>query len=110
MQNEYHFLTKWQVEGTIQEVWDILNDAEALPRWWPAVYQDVKIVEVGDTQGIGRVISLHSKGWLPYTLQWKARFTASDEPTTFTLEAFGDFTGQGIWTLKQVGNKVDMTY
>jgi hypothetical protein len=31
--NEYHFITHWQVEGTAQEVYDVINDVTSLTRW-----------------------------------------------------------------------------
>ena len=45
--NEYHFITHWRVEGTINEVADILKAADELPRWWPSVYLNVKVLEPG---------------------------------------------------------------
>src|ERR1044071_4061693 len=108
--NDYHFITHWRVEGTINEVADILKDAESLPRWWPSVYLDVKVLEPGDSRGIGKVVSLYTKGWLPYTLRWEFRVTESNYPHGFSLEAWGDFDGRGIWTLEQDGEVVNVTY
>jgi hypothetical protein len=108
--NDYHFITHWRVEGSINEVADILKDAEELPRWWPSVYLDVKVLEQGDDDGIGKVVSLYTKGWLPYTLQWQFRVTESHYPYGFSLEAWGDFNGRGIWTLEQDGGAVKVTY
>ena len=42
MDNSYHFVTRWQVEGTCGEVADILGDPIGLARWWPSVYLDVQ--------------------------------------------------------------------
>ena len=109
--NEYHFITKWRVEGTdTEEVSDILNDALDLARWWPSVYLEVEELEAGDEKGVGRVIGLYTKGWLPYTLRWKFRVTDVRSPHGFTLQAFGDFEGTGVWTFKQDGEAVDITY
>lgn len=108
--NEYHFITHWRVPGTVKEVADVLADAEDLPRWWPAVYLDVTETKPGDEDGIGKEVSLYTKGWLPYTLRWQFRVTESDYPRGFRLEAWGDFDGRGIWTLAQDGNWVDVTY
>ena len=108
--NDYHFITDWRVEGTINEVADILKDAEELPRWWPSVYLDVKILEPGDKDGVGKVVSIYTKGWLPYTLRWDFRVTESRYPYGFSLEAWGDFNGRGIWTLEQDGSFVNITY
>lgn len=108
--NEYHFITHWRVEGAINEVADILKAADELPRWWPSVYLDVKVLEPGDKGGIGKVVSLHTKGWLPYTLRWQFRVTESRYPLGFSLEAWGDFNGRGIWTLEQEGPNVNVNY
>jgi hypothetical protein len=108
--NDYHFITDWRVEGSINEVADILKDAEGLPRWWPSVYIDVKTLEPGDENGVGKVVDLYTKGWLPYTLRWQFRVTESRYPYGFSLEAWGDFNGRGIWTLEQTGSAVNITY
>ena len=97
--DEYAFLTTWLVPGTPDEVSAILADATALPRWWPAVYLSASVLERGDQHGIGSVVELHTKGWLPYTLTWRFIVTESDPPRGFTIRATGDFRGQGIWTL-----------
>lgn len=108
--NEYHFVTTWRVEGTVDEVADVLSDAPDLPRWWPAVYLDAEETRPGDEDGIGKEVSLYTTGWLPYTLRWQFRVTESDYPNGFTLEAWGDFVGRGEWTLEQDGDRVDVTY
>jgi hypothetical protein len=108
--NEYRFLTRWRVEATIREVDDILNDVTALARWWPSVYLDVKETTPGDRTGLGRVVQLYTKGWLPYTLRWSFRVTESRYPDGFALEASGDFVGTGVWTLKQDGVWVEAAY
>ncbi len=66
--NDYQFITHWRVPGTLNEVADILRKAEDLPRWWPAVYLDVKVLEPGDADGVGKVVDLYTKGWLPLHL------------------------------------------
>lgn len=108
--NDYHFITHWRVKSTVEEISEILNDAPDLVRWWPSVYLDVQEVEPGDERSIGRVVSLYTKGWLPYTLRWQFRITENRYPHGFTLEAWGDFVGRGIWTFEQDGEWVNVTY
>ena len=110
MQNQYAFTTHWRVESTREEVFEILSDAEDLVRWWPSVYLAVEELEPGDETGLGKVISLYTKGWLPYTLRWQFRVSAVDKPRGFSLEAWGDFVGRGDWTFRQDGSRVDITY
>lgn len=108
--NDYHFVTHWGVQGTVEEVSDILGDAISLTRWWPSVYLAVRQLEPGGPDGIGRVVELHTKGWLPYTLHWFFRVTESRKPHGFSLAAWGDFEGTGVWTFAQDGQFVDIAY
>jgi hypothetical protein len=59
---------------------------------------------------VGKVVRLFTKGWLPYTLRWQFLVVESTPPNGFTLEAWGDFVGRGIWTFVQDGPDVLITY
>ena len=107
--NAYHFITVWRVRSTLQEVVEVIGNALELPRWWPSVYLDIRQLEPGDALGCGKVISLYTKGWLPYTLRWQFRVTEV-HPRGFTLVAAGDFVGRGIWTFEPDGEWVNVTY
>lgn len=107
--NNYHFITHWQVQGTMKEVADILGNADDLPRWWPSVYLGVKTLKEGDEKGLGKEVSLYTKGWLPYTLRWNFRVSEVAE-NSFTIMAWGDFEGRGIWTFEQDGPWVNVIY
>src|SRR4051812_30241478 len=108
--NEYHFVTRWVVEGTPEEVFAILDDAPDLVRWWPSVYLDVQVIEPGDERGIGRVVRLLTRGWLPYRLRWNFRVTEKAPPIRIALHAWGDLDGQGLWTITPNGPQVEVTY
>jgi hypothetical protein len=108
--NDYHFITHWRVKSTVEEVAGIIGHASDLVRWWPSVYLEVQELEPGDEQGLGKVVGLYTKGWLPYTLRWQFRVTESRYPHGFTLAAWGDFDGRGIWTFEQAGEWVNITY
>lgn len=110
--SDYHFITKWRIEGTLEEINAILNDALDLPRWWTSVYLAVEILEPAppNSGGVGQVVGLHTKGWLPYTLKWNFKVTESRYPYGFTLVADGDFVGRGIWTFEQDGDFVNIVY
>ena len=58
MSNHYHFITRWRVKGTAEEVYGILENALDYPRWWPSVYLSVDLVAPGNEDGLGRRISL----------------------------------------------------
>jgi len=99
--NAYRFVTRWRIAAAPEEIIDVLGDAAALARWWPSVYLSVSVVAPADPgTGLGKVVSLWTKGWLPYTLRWAFPVTESNPPTGFALEATGDFVGRGVWTLQ----------
>ncbi len=107
--NDYHFITHWRVQASLQEIVEIISDAEGLPRWWPSVYLEVRQLADGDEEGVGKRVSLYTKGWLPYSLRWQFVVTEAS-PTGFTLVADGDFVGRGIWTFVEEGEWVSLTY
>jgi hypothetical protein len=109
---QYHFITHWTVEASCAEVYDLLKRPEELPRWWPSVYLEVRVLEPGDADGLGKRVALHTKGWLPYTLRWQFRVTAlrPTDHSGFSLQAWGDFVGNGTWTFAQRGPLCYITY
>jgi Polyketide cyclase / dehydrase and lipid transport len=111
MAPEYAFFTRWRLHSSAQEVYDVLADPFGLARWWPSVYLEVKELAPADpTTGTGRVVGLHTRGFLPYTLRWNFQVTESTPPTGFKLVAHGDFEGTGVWKLAEDGDFVDVTY
>lgn len=109
--NAYHFITHWRAQASLQDVNTVLGDATSLPRWWPSVYLSVRELAPGDAaSGVGRVLDLHTKGWLPYTLRWQLTATHSAYPHGFVVTAHGDFVGRGAWSFRQDGDWVDITY
>lgn len=107
---DYEFFTTWRVPGTVAEVKAVLGDAESLTRWWPSVYLSLVQVELGTPDGVGRAVDLHTKGWLPYTLRWRLLITEPLTDTGFALAASGDLDGTGLWTYRQDGPEVVITY
>jgi hypothetical protein len=108
--NHYHFISRWRVDGTCGEVADILGDPLALARWWPSVYLRVDEVRPPDARGLGRRVRLETAGWLPYTLHWQFDVVGSRYPYGFSIVASGDFDGRGEWSFVQDGAAVDITY
>jgi hypothetical protein len=109
--NDYEFVDRWRVKGTVEEVYDILSNGEDLKRWWPGIYLDAKEVEPGDESGLGRVVTFRAQGGrLLYVLNWTAHTLETHKPYGFSLEASGDFVGKGVWTFEQDGDWVNTTY
>ena len=101
--HDYEFETHWRVRGSIEEVSEILGAPLDLATWWPQVYLSVREEEPG-------VFALYTKGWLPYRLRWKFHTVESRSPHGFTLHAWGDLEGVGVWTFRQDGGWADIRY
>lgn len=110
MKTDYAFVTDWYIDGDINDVATILDDGPSYTVWWPSVYLDVTVVEPNDGRRVGRVATVHSKGWLPYTVRWEARLTDSNFPYGSTMTVWGDFVGEGVWFLEQQGAIVHVRF
>lgn len=108
--NEYAFVTKWTVQSTTQQVYDILIRGKEFVRWWPKVYLKVEETNPGGEHGLGKAANLNTKGWLPYTLKWSMEIDIVDYPRGFSLKANGDFVGRGTWSFVQLGDEVDIEF
>jgi hypothetical protein len=102
--------TAWRVQGRIEDVADILSRPEEFPRWWGEVYLSVTTTKPADAQGIGQTVAVHSKGWLPYRLNWQGTLVENHMPASWTVEATGDLVGRGVWTLSQHGDTAEIRY
>jgi len=110
MTNTYHFVSRWRVKGSADEVYDIISQPLEYPRWWPSVYLNCREVAAGAANGTGRRNLFRTKGLLPYTLRWESSITEAAPPDRLEFEAAGDFEGRGVWTFVQDGGFVDITF
>ncbi len=108
--NAFRIVTRWQVRATPEEIADILTDAESFPDWWGEVYLGIQVLDPGDESGIGRRIAVHSKGWLPYRLNWQGTLESADLPHRWRVRATGDLTGRGEWRLTASGAITEAVY
>ena len=107
----YRFVSNWRIpEATCNEVADVLEDLDTLPRWWPSVYLDITPIRSGEEHGLHRIVDLYTKGWLPYTLRWRLEIVEVDYPRSSRVAATGDLTGSGRWQFTQDGPDVAIRY
>ncbi len=108
--HHYTFTTRWRLEATPEEVFNILAAPADMPKWWPAVWLNVEVLDPGDADGVGGVVRYTSKGWLPYILRWTGRTVEKEFPGRLVLRAEGDFEGEGRWSFRADGAFVDAEY
>lgn len=107
---EFEIPSRWRVEGNIDDVYDLISKPQEFVRWWSEVYLRVEEVESGDESGVGRIHNLHTRGWLPYTLNWQSRITKVRRPVHLVVEARGDLEGTGEWRFRQDGERVRVDF
>jgi len=108
--SDFHIVTQWRVKGTREEIIEIFKDIEGFTDWWPSVYLEITQIAAGDEDDIGSVYKLHTKGWLPYHLNWNLTVKETHFPDGSTITAEGDLNGQGSWTFEQDGEWVNVRY
>jgi hypothetical protein len=107
MSADCHLISHWRVKATLGEVAAVLRQPRDLVRWWPEVHREVRVDDEG---GADQVVHVHSRGRPPYTLRWSFREVVSSWPHGATIEAFGDLSGRGVWTLEEAEPEVRLTY
>jgi len=103
----YVFVDEWDVDASIEAVFDTLADARTYPDWWRPVYLETK------TDGppeLGRISSQYFKGRLPYRLRTTSRIVALDRPHRLEAEVKGDLSGRGAWTLTANDGKTHVRF
>jgi hypothetical protein len=98
--SDYHFLTRWEIEASPQEVFDLLADAPSYPRWWPSVFLEARVLEAGDERGVGRLVEVRTATFLLLSLRWRYRVTSARAPGRLAVETTGDLEGLGLWTVE----------
>jgi len=108
-----HLSTRWRIGGRPAEIYDVIADADALSRWWPAVHLEARLLERGAPDGTGLTVEARSRGWLPLTQRWRYRVTEAARPARLAVAVGGDLEGTAVWTLSQTaadGPYVDVRF
>lgn len=98
--NEYRFITRWRLPGSAEQISELLDDTATLLRIWPSLYSRATVLEPGDDRGVGKVLRVETRGHLPYTLRWSFKVVGSRHPYGYTVDAWGDMVGTGVWTIR----------
>jgi hypothetical protein len=107
----YEIESRWRVLGAIGDVYAVLTDAEALPRWWPEAYSRVAVVAEGDpATGVGQVTDIVTRGVLPYDVTWRLEVLETRAPELIWVKASGDVIGLGTWRLAESDGAVELGY
>jgi hypothetical protein len=107
--NEYVIASHWRVRAPLAEVVDAMADPTELPRWWPAAYLAARELDPGrPSDGVGKRVAMHVKGFLPYTVRFELEVTENRYPHGISTVARGDIEGEGYWHVFQHGEYTDL--
>ncbi len=106
---EYHFVSTWQIQAPIEQVWEEISHSERWPQWWKYVVA-VDELEPGAADGAGKRLRLLFRTRLPYTLGFDVRVTSVQPPSRLEAEATGELAGTGCWTLTSAGDGTLVRY
>jgi uncharacterized protein YndB with AHSA1/START domain len=109
MQSHYSFITKWQIQAPLWQVWEAIFNSMEWPHWWKGVLT-VEEIKKGDDAGINGVKKYTWKSWLPYKLSFTMRITEKEPMKRLKGIAFGELEGQGEWTFTEEGGVVYIQY
>ncbi|TPJ29456.1 hypothetical protein FJ425_09860 [Mesorhizobium sp. B2-7-2] len=94
--NVFRFDESWDIpEGTPQEVWDVLSDAELLPLWWGDAYKEVEPLDRKGKGVVGARARARARGALPYELNFIIQAAELEPGRLVVVKTFGDF--DGLW-------------
>ncbi|MBZ9987213.1 SRPBCC family protein [Mesorhizobium sp. BH1-1-5] len=94
--NVLRFDESWDIpEGTPQEVWDVLSDAQLLPLWWGDAYKEVEPLDKKGKGVVGARARARARGALPYELNFIIEAAELDPGWLVVVKTFGDF--DGLW-------------
>jgi len=111
--NVFRFDESWDIpEGTPQQVWDVLSDAELLPLWWSDVYKEVVPLDGKGKASVGSRARARARGALPYELNFIIEAAELEPGRLVVVKTFGDF--DGLWRAELspsgTGTRVQLTW
>ncbi|WP_224543619.1 SRPBCC family protein [Mesorhizobium sp. CA16] len=94
--NVFRFDESWDIpEGTPQEVWDVLSDAQLLPLWWGDAYKEIEPLDRKGKGVVGARARARARGALPYELNFIIEAAELEPGRLVVVKTFGDF--DGLW-------------
>ncbi len=94
----YSFVTTWQLDAPMEQVWQAIVEYRTWPRWWPAIAESKRIA-AGDASGLGEIADITFRTRLPYRVRFMITTTHIAPPHELDGRAVGELEGTGRWRL-----------
>jgi hypothetical protein len=98
---EYKFITRWKLDASLPEVWEIVSDIQRWHEWWKGVLEVKVISDSAD----GKIRFAHTwRSFIPYKLKFITAITEIVPLKSITATATGELEGTGRWEFKEESN------
>jgi len=99
--SDYEFVTIWDLNAPIEQVWEVIKHSETWNEWWKGVVRVVELKE-GDADGLGSIRRSTWKSALPYTLEFDSEIIRIEQMKLIEARAFGELDGTGLWQFESL--------
>lgn len=106
---EFQLQSHWHIGAPVERVWEALKATERWPSWWRYV-RSVRIIEPGDTDGLGAVRHIAWSSRLPYGIAFDVEVVEIQRQRLLRGHARGQLDGIGTWELTPDGNTTRVVY
>jgi hypothetical protein len=105
----YSFLSIWELEAPIEDVWAVISQPDGYADWFPYVAESTELTK-GDENGVGAESRSLWRTALPYGFVIDTRSVRVERPRLLELAASGELAGTGRWELSQDGPVTQVRY
>lgn len=97
----FELVSEWHLAASPEAVWQVLEDSEAWPQWWPEIRR-VQLLLAGGANDEGAVRRTWWTSHLPYGFVIDFVTRAAEKPCLLAVEATGDLQGMGRWEIAAI--------
>lgn len=106
----FHFVDHWKIVGTAEEAAGIFIRYDDAHKWWRSNFLKTEVVSEGDGDGVGRIVRIITKGFLPYCLRLMVGIVAVEHYSRYAIEFRGELKGRAIARIEQKGDEVEIEF
>lgn len=109
MPKHYSFVTNWELEARLEDVWNAIYNSLEWPQWWKGVKSVIEI-KPNDANGINGIRIYTWKISVTYGLSFSMQLTEKEFLKRLKGIASGELEGTGEWIFTENNGIVHVRY
>lgn len=105
----YNFLTIWRFDAPLEDVYEVIRDADKYHLWWKG-QSPVETIRNGNGLGVGTVKRFRTRSVLPYSLVYDGTVLDVEPLKKIEGKTVGDLKGHGIWLFEKDNDHTVASY